>query len=149
MEDRDLKRFWSFVRRTKSCWLWTGGVNKKGKWAYGLFRVGGGRVLAHRFSYELHGGKIEPGLLVCHKCDVPLCVNPRHLFKGDHQANMDDMIKKRGSYKNPGQKKTLQLNTRWSPEEVQDLERKAAARKMKISPYLAWLVKKDRAPVLR
>lgn len=66
------------------CWLWTGAWNGEG---YGLFRH---TKRVHRFSYELHHGPIPDGLFVCHRCHVPACVNPDHLYAGTHTQNMLD-----------------------------------------------------------
>jgi len=54
----------------------------------------GRQVGAHRVSFEVFEG-IDPGDLdVCHRCDVPPCINPHHLFLGTAQDNMRDCFQK-------------------------------------------------------
>lgn len=92
------KRFWGKVDKTKSCWIWNGATNYAG---YGVIGLGGrdqGNILAHRFSYEIHHGKIKYGNFICHKCDNPPCVNPSHLFQGTNQDNVSDMIRKNRNF---------------------------------------------------
>lgn len=79
------------------CWLWIG-------WARSItatcrdmrpyFQVSGKRTLAYRFAYELYRGPIPSGLMVCHSCDVSLCVNPDHLFVGTNSDNQQDSLRK-------------------------------------------------------
>ena len=95
-------RFWQKVRKTteNGCWLWTAALNEHG---YGVIHKTGmknGNELAHRYSYMLHGSIKLGELEVCHRCDNPKCVNPRHLFLGSHTDNMRDSIRK-GRFKDP------------------------------------------------
>jgi hypothetical protein len=82
------KRFLEKVIVTDTCWLWNASKNNYG---YGRFGLKGKTVTAHRFSYSCYYGTIPNNMLVLHKCDVPSCVNPNHLFLGTSQDNMDDM----------------------------------------------------------
>lgn len=88
------ERFWRFVNKTASCWLWTGATDRKG---YGRITVDGTPLLTHRVSWELANGTIPDALCVLHNCpggDNPTCCNPAHLFLGNRPDNNADMQKK-------------------------------------------------------
>lgn len=78
------------------CWIWTGHVTRNGYGSIGVtFNRGRARYIgAHRASWMAFRGEIAAGLCVCHHCDVPLCVNPDHLFLGTLKDNTRDMIAK-------------------------------------------------------
>jgi hypothetical protein len=69
------------------CWLWTDAVTAKG---YGRILVGNKSRIASRVSHYIYKGTIPTGLLVCHTCDTPSCVNPDHLWLGSAADNMKD-----------------------------------------------------------
>ena len=85
----------SIPEPNSGCWLWTGMTNHKG-YGYIVQRQGGkARYLrAHRVSYEMSCGSIAPGMLVLHRCDVRLCINPAHLYVGTYLDNSADAVRK-------------------------------------------------------
>lgn len=85
-----IDKFLKKVKKTETCWLWTGFIKKSG---YGLYN----KKRVHRIAYELFKGHIPKGMFVCHSCDVRNCVNPDHLWLGTNKDNLNDMkIKGRG-----------------------------------------------------
>lgn len=80
------------------CWIWMERLSSTG---YGRVSIGNQKsAFAHRKSYEEFKGPIPEGMSVCHKCDIPSCINPDHLFLGTHQENMADSARK-GRAKQP------------------------------------------------
>ncbi len=83
-------------RMESGCLEWTGGVDLDG---YG--RVSGvidgiAYQRAHRIAWVLfHGKPIPKGMVVCHSCDNPRCVDPKHLWIGSVSENHQDMINKK------------------------------------------------------
>jgi HNH endonuclease len=91
-----LERFLAFVspEPNTGCWLWLGARNRKGYGArFSLGRRGEGGDEAHRLAWTLLSGEIPASQYVLHRCNVPCCVNPEHLYLGDHAQNMADMVR--------------------------------------------------------
>lgn len=90
--------FWSRVDRRgpDDCWEWTGPRRKKGpnNLPYGVVGRRGVATGAHRVAWELANGPIPLGSFVLHKCDNCGCCNPKHLYLGDHDQNMQDMVER-------------------------------------------------------
>lgn len=105
----DVTELRQYARRVKSgCLEWMRSLVD----GYGLVIVDGVVMGAHKYSYQISVGSIEPGKLVCHSCDNRKCIEPDHLFQGTHQDNADDMVRKGRSpnnraAQNPNAKLTL------------------------------------------
>jgi hypothetical protein len=84
------ERLAAYTRRTDDCWLWCGTVRPDG---YGVIRIDGRTVRAHRVAWYLDHGSWPLGVLR-HTCDTPLCVRPEHLRDGTHQENVGDRVER-------------------------------------------------------
>lgn len=114
-------RFWTKVDigSKNECWNWKSSAIRAG---YGVLKINDKSESSHRISYILNYGEIPINLLVLHKCDNKICVNPNHLFLGNHQENMKDMRVKGRSAK--GDKSGARLH----PETVKRGEKVALSK---------------------
>lgn len=89
-----LKRF--VIKGWDQCWEWVGAIENNG---YGIItilgKLGRKQKRAHRLSYCYFTGPIPSQYEVCHSCDNPSCVNPKHLFVGTQADNMKDRHSKK------------------------------------------------------
>lgn len=76
------------------CWIFTGASTSFGYGIIGLGSRSSGTDRAHRVAFKLLVGEIPSGMFVCHRCDVPACCNPAHLFLGTAKENHLDMVGK-------------------------------------------------------
>jgi hypothetical protein len=103
----DKQRFMFYVKKTATCWLWTGtrrGKNWSDGGGYGKFYLWDRQlqeqksVAAHRYSYEIFKGSIPDGLQLDHLCMNRLCVNPKHLEPVTNSENQHRAKEKRGHW---------------------------------------------------
>lgn len=97
-------RFWQKVNKSGPipelvpdlgpCWVWVGNIHQGS--GYGSLSINNKRTAAHRFSYELHKGKIPEGMHIDHICGTRPCVNPEHLRLATPKQNSEN---KRGPNK--------------------------------------------------
>ena len=80
----------SLVIEGRHCRMFTGA--RRG--GYGRMSDGERVQQAQRLAHEVWIGPIPDGKDVCHRCDWPGCIEPRHLWAGTEKQNTADMIAK-------------------------------------------------------
>jgi len=141
------ERFWSKVDKTSGfgpdgdCWCWTDKPDRKGygRLGYGDVNSGTRMIFAHRVSYWLHHPEwdiFDSEVCVCHHCDNPACINPKHFFLGSKEDNLRDRDQKgrvqhgtthyRTSL-NPDKIRAIRIDTRKHHEIAEDYEVSRAA----------------------
>lgn len=106
-------------RGRDECWEWVGErIQQSG---YGVLSIANVYYLAHRLSFVLANGKIDPDLLVMHSCDNRRCVNPKHLSQGTDKDNIQDALRKGRMLK--GEKNGMSKLTEEKVVEIRRLHR--------------------------
>lgn len=145
-----LDRLYSHTLKTETCWLWQAAKISTG---YGVLRVDGRNVLAHRLSFQAHTGTPVPdGACVLHRCDTPACLNPEHLFLGTKADNVHDMDQK-GRRKNNPPRGERASHAKLTEDKVREIRRRAAtgesssglAAEFGVDPSMIWLINTRRS----
>lgn len=91
-----VERFEKFVmpEPMSGCHLWTGAQFKDG---YGAFSFYGKPTSAHVVAFIMYYG--ERPEQCCHRCDNSGCVNPQHLYSGNHESNTQDRVARKRTAK--------------------------------------------------
>lgn len=133
--DACARRFWKKVQKSEDgCWLWLPGL--KSKYRYGSFGVGNEKTYRiNRLSYMIEHGSVPDDMSVCHECDNDKCVRPSHLFLGDQDVNMKDMVSKGRSAQHAGEENG---RAKLTPGQVVQIRIRAAAGETHVSLALEY-----------
>lgn len=84
MSEYTQKLFWAKVIKTDYCWEFIGTPSQE----YPIIRIAGKNIKAHRYSYSLANGGIQPDEIIDHLCMNKKCVNPAHLESVSCKENL-------------------------------------------------------------
>lgn len=100
------------------CIDWPFKVNVDG---YGVFFIGRKLHRANRWIMQHTGHDVPADAYVCHTCHNRRCVNPNHLYVGDHESNTADMVRSGRAARGEGS-----ATSRLTADEVREIRRRAA-----------------------
>ena len=123
MDQSVAARFWAKVdcRGPDECWEWQGAGA-----VYGVFWYQRRNHSAHRMSLLIATGE-EPEM-VCHTCDNKRCVNPAHLYAGDHTSNTADAVARNRLVTG-----TANNQSKLTPQDVREIRRRLEQGESKVS----------------
>lgn len=126
--DQRLAKF-QISRGDDECWGWSGCDNGVG---YGYLRIDKKLRLATHVALELDGRpRPSDAHSACHHCDNPPCTNPKHLFWGTHQENMQDCARKGRVYRNTALRTHCRRGHEFRPETT-IVDRRTGQRKCRV-----------------
>jgi len=105
----------------------------------------GRQVGVHRIAWTLANGEVPDGLCVLHQCDVPNCINPKHLFLGTVADNNRDRDAKGRHVALPGHRNGFAKLSEHQVIEIRELaaqgvsQRRIGAR-YGVSQSAVWLI---------
>ena len=112
IEQKHILRFHQRYDKVSSgCWEWNKPLSNNG---YGSMWVKPKLLMSHRLSYMIHKGPIGPGLVICHTCDNPKCVNPDHLWSGTIADNNKDRHVKGRTASKLTEKQVLEIRKQYA-----------------------------------
>ena len=93
-----------FEINQNGCFNCTSHKNLRGRkdMPYPQIKRNGKRINLSRYIYAAIHGPIPDGLVVRHKCDNPLCINPAHLELGTTLDNIRDKMQRNRQAKGSG-----------------------------------------------
>jgi hypothetical protein len=126
-------------------------IGARTRFGYGRLHVGGRVEHTHRVTWEAARGSIPDGLIVCHHCDNPPCVDVDHLFLGTHRDNVADMVAKGRASRLIGEQSAKATLTNAQVREMRELsatltQRELAERFDVEAGYVSVVVRGKRRP---
>ena len=104
----------SYIRIPEAgCWLWLKSVNGQGRPYITIAK--NIKVPAARAAWLKYKGEIPKGKLICHICNVAVCVNPAHLYLGTYSSNLLDAMKSGRNFLSKG---SNNANSKLTEEQV-------------------------------